>query len=290
MKLKYHKDWRGNFGDDLNLPFFEKYLNGNDRNYTIYGIGTLLNDVHGKIENSIIVGSGYGYGDKVDIDWDSTTVLGVRGPITANKLGLDIEEYVIGDPGLLVSQMPRYINSEPKVYKKVIALHHSTAELFNYFQKSSGEYYFLDPGLETLEDYISIIRDAEEIYTESLHGAIIASAFDKPFVAISMITELEEKKWLDFYQSVGIDKFDVIKVFTPKYPILRKIFISGKVRKFISPDKLGRTVKPLDLIKTINDIESKNAKNKLVRAESGKVKKLQSKIKSALNKLDNILL
>ena len=28
MKLKYHKDWRGNFGDDLNLPFFEKYLNG----------------------------------------------------------------------------------------------------------------------------------------------------------------------------------------------------------------------------------------------------------------------
>lgn len=45
----------------------------------LYGIGTLLNDVHGKISDSIIFGSGFGYGNNIDIDFYTTKIYGVRG-------------------------------------------------------------------------------------------------------------------------------------------------------------------------------------------------------------------
>lgn len=288
MKIKYHNDWRGNFGDDLNLVFFNEFINEKRNDLTIYGIGTLLNNVHGKIKNSVIIGAGYGYGESLDFDKDSTTILGVRGPVTAKKMGLDPEQDVIGDPALYVSRMKEFNKPLTKKYKKVIALHHATAELFDYHKKEYGDYYFLDPGLETIEDYIEIIRGAEEIYTESLHGAIISAAFGKPFTAISMITNLEQKKWLDFYNSVGINELDIEGVYVPKKPLLRKIMVTGKFRKFYNTSVHGTKVSECDLQHTVNDIENKRLNKNLVLADPSRVKSLQDKFEMALNSLKKI--
>ncbi|MBY7967261.1 polysaccharide pyruvyl transferase family protein [Vibrio fluvialis] len=288
MKIKYHNDWRGNFGDDLNLVFFNDFINEKRNDLTIYGIGTLLNNVHGTIKNSVIIGAGYGYGESLEYDKESTTILGVRGPITAMKMDLDPGKYVIGDPALYVSRMTEFNKPLTKKYKKVIALHHSTAELFDYHKKKCGDYYFLDPGLETIEDYIEIIRGAEEIYTESLHGAIISAAFGKPFTAISMITNLEQKKWLDFYNSVGINELDIENVYVPKKPLLRKIMVTGKFRKIYNTSVHGIKVNESALKYTVNDIENKSLNKKLVLADPSRVKSLQDKFENALNLLREI--
>ncbi|PMG02421.1 hypothetical protein BCV00_17310 [Vibrio breoganii] len=291
MKLKYHNNWRGNFGDDLNIPFFTDNFGDklNETDKTIYGIGTLLNNVHGKIKDALIFGSGYGYGNTLDFDPKTVEVFGVRGPRTAEKLGYTDDSIVIGDPALYVDKMERYRSLPAGKHKKVIALHHSTAELFNYFNLQHDGYYFLDPGLESIENYISVIKGADIVYTESLHGAIIAAVYGKPFVAISMITTLEDKKWLDFYQSVGIDEFKVSNIHVNKIPFLRKATISAKARRFFNPSKIGVSVSSESLEKTIADIENIDLSSYIVRADGDKVTVLKNKIATAIVELNNYL-
>lgn len=213
MKLAYHNDWRGNFGDDLNLPFFEHILPEYKTVLTdksLYGIGTLLNNVHGEIKNSIILGSGFGYGESVSIDWSTTKVFGVRGPLTAKKLGLAPDQYVIGDPAMYLKEMPYFMTGRSYGHKRVVALHHKSAELWDFSKNNDTGLFFLDPGMCDIQSYISIIRGADIVYAESLHGAIIAATFGVPFTPISINTILEKKKWDDFYASIGVEPLKLI--------------------------------------------------------------------------------
>src|SRR5882762_4159193 len=118
MLLYYHKDPKGNFGDDLNPWLWDRLLPGffrgdfphepklrnacPDGETLFIGIGTLLNRDRNIPEGprKIVFGSGSGYGPPpvIDASWDISCV---RGPLTAEMLGLD-KSLAVTDPAVLV--------------------------------------------------------------------------------------------------------------------------------------------------------------------------------------------
>lgn len=238
MKIFYHKDWRGNFGDDLNEVFFSKYAPGyeNSENFDkLYGIGTLLNNVHGDIKRSIIFGSGFGYGDSVEIS-DDSFVVGVRGPWTAKKLDLPPEK-VVGDPAFLIDEIFPGVVTDGDY--DVCALHHGTAELWNFNEYSSNEIVFLDPAVD-IESYVETIRGARRVFAESLHAAILCCVYGKSFTPVSITTSLEPEKWRDFYELMGLKPVTALNLHSLGKPWLRYIATRGKVRRFYNPSFHGK--------------------------------------------------
>lgn len=98
MKLYYYKSKLGNFGDDLNgwlwndlLPdFFDE-----NEDVRFSGIGTIISPEMPKAKKWIVFGSGIGYGFPPegfgDEHWD---IMCVRGPLSANVLGLSQNQYI----------------------------------------------------------------------------------------------------------------------------------------------------------------------------------------------------
>jgi succinoglycan biosynthesis protein ExoV len=285
MRLVYHNDWRGNFGDDLNIPFFEHILPEYKsvlRDKSLYGIGTLLNNVHGDIKNSIILGSGFGYGDSVSIDWSTTKVFGVRGPLTAKKLGLDPNQYVIGDPAMYLKNMPCFMTGPSYGYKRVVALHHKSAELWDFSKNNDTGLFFLDPGMCDIQSYISIIRGADMVYAESLHGAIIAATFGIPFTPISIKTSLEKKKWDDFYASIGVEPAKPYNALKPQLSLVRRLLVSSKGRKVINTNKNGPELLPSYFTEFNKNLVTEKIDKNSVIADQAVIEKLQGNIANAI--------
>lgn len=295
MKLFYHQDWRGNFGDDLNPVFFSQNVPGYEARlpgHELRGIGTLLNNVHGPIHHSVIFGAGFGYDGAVDVDWQTTHVIGVRGPITAKALGIDPVQYVIGDPAVYVGLMPALLGGTSLAGHDlpVVAIHHRTAELWDLRRCASDSLYFLDPGDTSIIDYIATIRSAPIVYTESLHGAIIAATFGVPFVPISIRNPLEKTKWTDFGQSVDIDLSAAITIPCLKIPQFRRYQVAAacRVRSKTLYGMIRYGVKPSDrelstLVDGIKAIGRRGNTIKLV--DKKRIAFLQGKIERGLDEL-----
>ena len=91
LKLFYFKSADGvpNFGDDLNPWLWRRLLAGylsDDAPTLLTGIGTILNDRVPKASETLVFGSGVGFGGglpQVDASW---TIYCVRGPLSAQAL------------------------------------------------------------------------------------------------------------------------------------------------------------------------------------------------------------
>lgn len=230
MQLKYHKDWRGNFGDDLNVPFFRSIVPGIEEcpsERDLVGIGTLLNNVHGKIEKAVVFGSGFGYGASVEIDHETSIVLGVRGPLTARALGVD-DALVMGDPALHLNQIPSVLkgHSLAPLGAIVVALHHRTAELWDFSSCTLESLYFLDPGTASIPDYIATVKGAKVVLAEAMHGAITACAFGVPFIPIEIFGNLHVPKWSDFLAALGAGMPATHRLPCPRLPLARRLQLS----------------------------------------------------------------
>lgn len=289
MNLIYHKDWRGNFGDDLNVPFFNELFPGYQSSFpdvSLYGIGTLLNDVHGPIENAAIFGSGFGYGSRVTLDKKSTKIFGVRGPLTAAALGIDAGRYVIGDPAMYVSRMRNFIDDKQTPSSKVVvALHHRTSELWDFNANNETEMVFLDPGYTDINSYISAVMNASIVYAESLHGAIIAATFGIPFVPISIRGGLDQRKWADFYALIKTEPLKALSVPNLSVPVFRKISVSGKTRGVLKPKVSGFALSALKLQKFSSELVTLSKYARPVTVPATSIVEIQNKIESAVNEL-----
>lgn len=226
MELFYHRDIRGNFGDDLNPCFFDEIC----QDYQsapfskLIGIGTLLNDSLGEVRNSIIFGSGFGQGRPAEIDLDTSIVLGVRGPYTAESLGLDPNSAIIGDPALYLPRLSFSNRGTPLAENgTIVALHHKTAELWEFPNQERDGIYFLDPGRHKIEDYIATIRSAKMILAEGMHAAIAATAYGIPYVRVNLLGKTDPIKWKDFQQPLGIDDIPPMPINLPRPPRSRRL-------------------------------------------------------------------
>ena len=99
--------WRGtepNFGDDLNNWIWPKLIPEvlDDFPTDLFvGIGTLLNHRLPVQQHKVVFGSGAGYGDRPDLKAGRWSFYCVRGPLTAQALGLPAP-LAVADPGILV--------------------------------------------------------------------------------------------------------------------------------------------------------------------------------------------
>ena len=206
-----------NWGDYVNLKLAE-LISGKTiipykfscKKETIAMMGSILPWAIDK--NTIVWGSG-ALSSK-DSLWDTIdkplSVRAVRGPLTRQLLvsrGIECPE-VYGDPALL---FPKYYSPDiEKKYKFGVILHVSTSindEVYSKLHAVLGfNILIINPKCFSLwHSFIDNICSCEAILSSSLHGIIIADAYEIPCVWISLNENHPDDnfKFKDYYLSVG---------------------------------------------------------------------------------------
>jgi len=132
---------------------------------------------------------------------------GVRGIRTRDVLGLPVDT-VLGDPGLL-APLFHTPGPHPATSGKVIAIPHIQDERSPAEQLAlSGADVLVHPEIDAseaaLRDILDRIASADFVLTASLHGAIIAAAYRRPFAFWNNGHLDVPFKWDDFASSIGI--------------------------------------------------------------------------------------
>lgn len=133
---------------------------------------------------------------------------GVRGPLTRAVLGLP-RSTPIGDPALL---LPRFHTPGPSPDHagKVLCIRHVGTKISDTaLLKQTGADMVLSPwiapGVEAALALVDAIAAADFILTASLHGAIVAHAYGRPFAYLNDRQIDVPFKWADFSGSIGFE-------------------------------------------------------------------------------------
>ena len=192
-----------NFGDDLSLSMCE-YASGksvvweNPKYADMYAVGSLLQIFKSRkrqiklpLQRALkrkkrLVIWGTGVIKDMPLHMPPTTVLAVRGPLTANALGLKTT-VPFGDPGLLVSD----ILAAPKKIGKIGIVPHYVDKTHPVVAEAGKNDRFMIIDVE--DDWtnaVSRIAQCDLILSSSLHGLIVADAYSIP------------NQWLEFSNQV----------------------------------------------------------------------------------------
>lgn len=163
-------------------------------------IGSILANVNHKC---IVWGSGI-------IDQKSkvknAVFLAVRGPRTRNyllNLGYNVPE-VYGDPALL---LPRYFNPKvKKKYKYGFVPHYNDYKLVQDWFKDNQDVLLIDIMTNDIESKTIEFLQCEKIISSSLHGIIIAHAYEIPAVWQKFSDKVfgDDIKYQDYFESVQL--------------------------------------------------------------------------------------
>ena len=205
MKLCYWQQPGGNFGDDLNPIIWPRLLPGvldEDDRSLFLGIGTLLTAELPKKPVKVVFGSGAWFGRPLPVLDRSFRVYFVRGPMTAEVLGLS-KAAAVTDPAILV----RDVVPAParKLYKVSYMPHHWSQELGNWRVacEEAGVHY-IDPG-RPVPEVLADLAASELLITEAMHGAIVADALRVPWLAVRSYRHILSFKWMDWCSSLGLE-------------------------------------------------------------------------------------
>lgn len=198
-----------NFGDDLNVFLVEKLsqkkvISINPKYFLAphyFCIGSILERIN---HNSIIWGSGL-ISEKSTVK-QPKKVYAVRGPKTRElflKNNIDCPE-VYGDPALLLPLF--YTPSNLKKYKIGVIPHYidkeiaSKLEIFN-----NNTIKIIDIQQENIFNFVEEVSQCEIILSSSLHGLIIADAYNVPNIWIKFSGNIlgGNFKFYDYFESVG---------------------------------------------------------------------------------------
>ncbi|MDQ7032496.1 MAG: polysaccharide pyruvyl transferase family protein [Desulfonauticus sp.] len=208
MKLFFYRPEILNFGDYLNAWLWPKIFPGlfDDNEEIIFvGIGTILDDRLPKHPQKIIFGSGIRFPNnppKIDKKWDIRVL---RGKLSARILNVD-EKIAITDPAILVSLF--WDKSLKTVYEfGYIPYFRSISPMWKIACKLVGIKY-IDPR-RSVEKCISEIANCKYIFSEAMHGAILADTFRIPWLPIRSFNAFHEGevhffKWLDWCSSLDL--------------------------------------------------------------------------------------
>jgi hypothetical protein len=206
VKLSY---WHGhvpNFGDELNAwlwPLLLPDFFDDDSNQLFLGIGSILFDDYPVGATKLVFGAGYGgytAPPQIDATW---SICFVRGPRTAQLLGID-PHLGIGDPATLL----RFVwDSLPPAgeHHAVGFMPHWESALYGAWDTVCAELgvLYIDP-CWPVERVLAAIRGCELIVSEAMHGAIVADALRVPWIPFSPLPS-NRAKWYDWAESQGLD-------------------------------------------------------------------------------------
>ncbi|AVZ30124.1 polysaccharide pyruvyl transferase family protein [Nodularia spumigena] len=234
MKLFYYEPGN-NFGDQLNPWLWQKLIPGildNDETNTFVGIGTLFNDLLPmRTQNArlrVIFSTGVGYGKGLPPLDDSYKIYCLRGPLSAQSLGVS-EKLAVTDGAILIRNFFQPENQK-KVYKFSYMPHHRLAgENWRLICDSLG-FGYIDP-CWSIEKVLSCMSQTEVLLAEAMHGAIIADALRIPWIPIKTDSTILEFKWQDWCKSIGVE-------YKPSY--IKPLKYPNKKRDILTPIRKAR--------------------------------------------------
>jgi succinoglycan biosynthesis protein ExoV len=208
MKLVYFRDRVPNFGDELNTYIWPALLPAGfldeDESELFIGIGSILGDHLPRAARKFVVGSGHGgYTGIPDMNDGSWRVQFVRGPRTAEMLGLPAET-AICDSAVLLRAMERLPPPAGNIGTAFMP-HFQSLErgLWAEACRLAGVT-LIDP-TAPVETVLAQLQGARLLITEAMHGAIVADALRVPWIAARPLFWGHHRKWLDWSQAVGVD-------------------------------------------------------------------------------------
>lgn len=238
-----------NFGDLLG-PYFYKKIYGhnyhydipsNDNSNDVYFLSGSINEHMNKNVTSFGCGVCTEY-DKVFIK-KPKKIISVRGPLTYKQLILNGIECpkIYGDTGLL---LPKVYNPQNITKKYVIGYipHYSDYDLFIQKYKhlvSQSDDIIIDI-CSNVEEIINLVLQCKYIVSSSLHGCIVAHAYNITVLSIKLSEILNDFKFRDHYYSIGLHDYTeridftnicnnitremvlnyIYKVYNPTYPLI----------------------------------------------------------------------
>ncbi|WMI68452.1 polysaccharide pyruvyl transferase family protein [Mangrovimonas sp. YM274] len=236
MNLCYFKGDIPNFGDDLN-PYIIYELIPHAKSIQLdtdlLVIGTILSDdffnskgLNTNQEDKIVFGSGIRFMDKVPKFDDNWKFRFVRGPFSAvcikNQINQDIK--YITDPAYLIRETSYFKNKKPiKKHKISVMPHFRSLNRVDWKHVCDTlGYHFIDPSYDDVEVIMDQILESEFLLTEAMHGAILADAFQVPWLRFKYFSHFHEQnyvsefKWSDWLFSMGL-KHNHIKLDYNRY-------------------------------------------------------------------------
>lgn len=205
MKLYISRDVVPNFGDELNdwlMPRVFGHDFFDDKPPLFLPIGSILDARYPTEAQKIVFGSGYGaYYSAPTLD-DTWRIYCVRGPQTAELLGLD-PSLAVCDPAILLREFRPA--TRPKIHACSFMPHYESIER-GQWQRACGlaGIHFIDPRLP-VEAVMDQLQASEKLLTEAMHGAIVADALRVPWIALRPIDKAHHMKWFDWARSLDID-------------------------------------------------------------------------------------
>ena len=207
LKLFYFRsaDGLANFGDDLNEWVWSRLLGdlvAEDADTLFTGIGTILNDRVPRAPRTVVFGSGVGFGGglpRVDASW---TFYCVRGPLSAQALGLP-PALAITDPALLVSGLLPDESTAPVHRFSYMPHYRNASDQWAAICRSLG-FGYIDPRHDR-ETVLAGIRRTRVLIAEAMHGAIVADSLGIPWISVRTAgAGTMEFKWRDWCGSLGL--------------------------------------------------------------------------------------
>ncbi len=171
-------------------------------------IGSILTNVN---ENCIVWGSGI---IAKEYTIKKAKFMAVRGPQTRKHLvdqGFDVPK-VYGDPALL---LPRYYNpSITKEYKIGIIPHYKDFKKVSEWYKNDDSILLIDLMTNNIEDTTNQFLKCESIVSSSLHGVIVAHAYNIPAVWQKFSDKVfgDDIKYQDYFESIKIQPYQSITI------------------------------------------------------------------------------
>lgn len=174
-----------NFGDDIN-PMLMEQLTGVTFRFAadrtaphMLGMGSILDRAN---SSSIVCGSGF-LSEPHEVP-PIGEVVAVRGHLSRAALRLD-EEIILGDPALLISEVLQI--PEPKRHRFGYVPHVRSVE--NWKSRVPRDAKLIDPGAKPF-DVVRDIALCEVVFSQSLHGLIVADALNVPNVWVAPCEEM----------------------------------------------------------------------------------------------------
>jgi hypothetical protein len=213
----------GNFGDIL-TPLLIKQLfnyecvftNKPFNKPTLIGVGSIISHAENK---TIVWGSG-AMRQSIPVKRDAI-YLSVRGPVTRDILkrnNIECPE-VYGDPALIMPKIYSPINVD-KIYEYGIFAHYVDTKQIEGWYNNVPTIKIINPLNANPLRVIDEVLKCNKIISSSLHGVIIAHAYDIPAVWVKHSDKLngDGTKFRDYFESVGLktECFDFKRKIDPK--------------------------------------------------------------------------
>ncbi|NKK67972.1 polysaccharide pyruvyl transferase family protein [Rhizobium leguminosarum] len=207
MFLYYFKASVSNFGDELNAWLWPQIMPevkfDEDQSTVVLPIGSIIQDTFPASSRKIVLGSGYGgYAPRPTVD-QTWSFYFVRGPQTAEVLGID-PKLAITDAAILLRARPELLDPRPKKHAVSFMPHWESVLYGSWREIADGAgINIIDPTAD-VDHILDELRATEVLVTEAMHGAIVADTLRVPWIPVVPTGPAHRFKWMDWCRSMSV--------------------------------------------------------------------------------------